>query len=403
MAALLLLAAPMEKARAQTQGAAEITEISVSNFDKNLQRDYGAPARAVTGFAKDINVVVTFSSPVVVTGNPQIVLAIGTQERYVDFEYINDPWSGFSACITDTGCRSLHFNCWVSKSDLDTDGIGMAEAGLVLNGGTTTSGGKPASLNLAGAVIRIADHSGATLKVDGRLRWDTAREDPPFHLLKVPASSTIVSLAPTNPSNPTGSSLISRGRDVSFGLGDEILLWVGFNVPVTVTGTPRLKLLFGEGSGYAGYLSGTDNYDWEIPPGQTTRHAYYDPTQSSPYGLVFSYTVQTSNFDGDGYLVPHLANHDSHGPSLTLNGGSIVTHGGTARLIVDGMSPAFRGACWLSRCLVDGGGGSDPNPGGGTNRGGGSPRANLRVSRVAFTGAPAREEAYRLGEQIRWP
>lgn len=101
------------------------------------------------------------------------MLAIGTQEQYVDFEYIDNPWSGFSACITDIGWRSLHFNYWVQKSDLDTDGIGITEAGLVLNGGTITSGGKPASLNLAGAVIRIADHSGATLKVDGRLRRDT--------------------------------------------------------------------------------------------------------------------------------------------------------------------------------------------------------------------------------------
>ena len=82
----------------------------------------------------------------------------------------------------------------------------------------------------------------------------------------MPRGGTIVSIAPTNPSNPT------------FGLGDEILLWVGLNVPVTVTGMPCLKLLFGEGSGYAG----ADNYDHELPPGQTTRYACYDPIRSSP-------------------------------------------------------------------------------------------------------------------------
>ena len=198
----------------------------------------------------------------------------------------------------------------------------------------------------------------------------------------MPRGGTIVSIAPTNPSNPT------------FGLGDEILLWVGLNVPVTVTGMPRLKLLFGEGSGYAG----ADNYDHELPPGQTTRYACYDPIRSSPYGLVFSYTVIASDFDGDGYLVPHLPSHDSHGSeqSLTLNGGSIVTHGGTARLDTEGASPAFRGACWVSRCLVDGGSGDVPNPGGGSN-----PEPSLRVSTVRFTGTPASGETYRLGEQIR--
>ncbi len=329
MAALLLLAAPMEKVRAQTQGAAEITNISVSNT--GLGREYsgrGVPRPAVTGFAEDINVVVTFSSRVVVTGNPQIVLAIGTQKRYADFEYFTNITAfhvASSACITDTGCRSVHFNYWVQKSDLDTDGIGIAEAGLVLNGGTITSGGKPASLNLAGAVIRIADHRGSTLTVDGRLRQD-----------KVPDEGTI-------------RSLNEPKYDNVFRLGEEILLWVGFYAPVTVTGTPRLKLLFGEGSN--GGAEGVYSYDYNygrrshpyastgwIPPGQTTRYAYYDPTLSSPYGLVFSYTVTASDFDSDGYLIPV---RDPESP-LDLNGGSIVIHGGTARADTSEMSPGLR-------------------------------------------------------------
>ena len=122
------------------------------------------------------------------------------------------------------------------------------------------------------------------------------------------------------------------------------------------------------------------------------RYADYDAAASGPNELIFSYTVQASDFDPDGFIVPD--------PSTDANGGAIVTRGGTMAADLDSR---FVGALQVScgghssplGCLVQGDSGPT-NPGGGSN-----PEPSLRVSHVTFTGTPAHEETYRLGKQIR--
>ena len=189
------------------------------------------------------------------------------------------------------------------------------------------------------------------------------------------------------------------------------------STPVTVTGTPRLRLLFGKGSTqiwryWTNWLIYSDpnrrdaEYPELGPPPSATqvqrmiRYADYDAARSQPGRLIFSYTVQAGDYDDDGF-VPMVA-------PLTLNGGSIVersypTNHADLSSINQPLHPtlsdhwSYGSPCggWDLEgwCEIDGG---STNPGGGSN-----PDPSLRVSRVAFTGTPASEETYRLGEQIR--
>ena len=182
------------------------------------------------------------------------------------------------------------------------DGITIADAGLSLNGGTITtdgsSEGEPANLNLDGAVITYS--SGDTEnppKVNGGLRRD--KTPRPGHI---------------------GMAGRAENRG-TYGRGEEIVLSVRFRPPVTVTGTPRLKLLVGEGS-----QSDYNQSQGQVPPGgQTTRYADYDAARSQPDWVMFSYTVQAEDEDRDGVVVPHYET------PISLNGGTIVIRGGTTR------------------------------------------------------------------------
>ena len=288
-----------------------------------------------------IGAVVTFSKAVKVTGTPQIGLTIGTQTRQAVY-------FGVVAVVNDgTGDyydhRQLRFNYEVQASDLDTDGVSIAANALNLNGGTINLAVNPTTTASLGHAAVTAD---TTRKVDGR----PSQTRPDLGTLR---------------SHPTSSC----GR-IPYTVGDKIQFKLTVTPAVTVTGTPRVKLLFGERS--------------EAELNRMRRYADYDAAASGPNGLIFSYTVQASDFDPDGFTVPD--------PPIDANGGAIVTRGGT--LAADLNSP-FVGALQVSRCLVNGDSGPT-NPGGGGNL-----DTSLRVSHVTFTGTPASEETYRLGEQIR--
>ncbi len=148
-------------------------------------------------------------------------------------------------------------------------------------------------------------------------------------------------------------------------------------VAVTVTGTPQVPLIIGG----------------------TTRYADYVPALSGASALVFSYTVQKTDYDNDGIQY--------NGPApWRMNGGSVVLRGHkTAATIL----PASYTTDWIYINSDEGyvpakvnGGGSETAPGGGgTNPGGGSnPEPRLRVNTIRWTGTPASGNTYRLGEQI---
>ena len=95
----------------------------------------------------EIQVGLTFSEAVTVTGAPQLTLDVGDQRRTAEY----------SEGSTTT---QLLFTYTVASGDEDTDGIAVVANGLALNGGAIRAGSEDATLTHAG--LHSGDH-----KVDG--------------------------------------------------------------------------------------------------------------------------------------------------------------------------------------------------------------------------------------------
>ena len=149
---------------------------------------------------ESITVRVSFSDPVVVTGNPRLVLWMGDQPRSADLYRV-------------AGNR-LEFRHYVEASDRDEDGIGIPANAVRLNGGTIRdSAGNAADLDHEA----VPDDPGR--KVDGRLN----------------AIPTITNVSLPRPP--------SQGE--TYGLGEVIAAYVRFSARVDVTGVPQLTLQVG--------------------------------------------------------------------------------------------------------------------------------------------------------------
>ena len=94
-----------------------------------------------------IEVGLTFSEAVIVTGTPQITLDVGRQARTANYS-------------TGSGTVQLKFTYTVAAGDEDTYGIAVVANSLALNGGTIRVGATDATL--AHAALQADDH-----KVDG--------------------------------------------------------------------------------------------------------------------------------------------------------------------------------------------------------------------------------------------
>ena len=73
------------------------------------------------GSDEEIGVWVDFSEPVLVTGNPRLVLQIGDQRRSADLHRVSG--------------NRLRFRYYVRASDRDNDGIGIPANAILLNRG----------------------------------------------------------------------------------------------------------------------------------------------------------------------------------------------------------------------------------------------------------------------------
>ena len=73
------------------------------------------------GSDEEIGVWVDFSEPVLVTGNPRLVLQIGDQRRSADLHRVNG--------------HRLRFRYYVRTSDRDNDGISIPANAILLNRG----------------------------------------------------------------------------------------------------------------------------------------------------------------------------------------------------------------------------------------------------------------------------
>ncbi len=389
MTAILLLAAPMDAARAQsTPWIRTVGFASHPQYENNTYRlgeQIVVTVKFITG-----STLSPQSETLTVTGTPQLGLTIGGQTRQASYDAARSARAHTNEGVAQMSV--LVFTYTVQATDLDTDGISIAANALTLNSGTISLA---SDATAAATLSHTTVPTNATHKVNGSLR-------------RPPRLRTVLQYnAPS--------------RDGTFGLDEEILFAISAEPPVTVTGTPQVRLLVGEGSfkdwrywaewDYFRYPGNRDSDDRELepPPSDTqvermTRYADYDAARSTPDRLIFSYTVQAADYDDDGIVGFGL---------LRWNGGSIVERDHPTNHVDLGDRHSGRSAtrpyplyglhyCGGYGCNVNGGGGG-PNPGGGggTNPGGGStPESRLRVNTVRWTGTPASGVTYRLGEQI---
>ena len=198
---------------------------------------------------EDVEVTVTFSAAVAVTGTPRLALTIGTATRQANY-------------ATGSGSTELLFRYRVVQADADADGISIGASALALNGGTIVVNG--GSTNAALGLGTHAISNSANHKVMG----------------------SRVTIAALN-----GVSITSTPAATSdtYGWGERMELTVTFVRPVTVVrGTPQLTL-YDDGSAAP----------W--------RRADY-ATGSGSKALVFHYTVQEADSvtNGVGILASSL-------------------------------------------------------------------------------------------------
>ncbi len=355
----------------------------------------------------EIQVTVTFSETVEVSGTPRLTLELGGGTRTANYE-------------GGTGTAALVFAYEVADGDSDSGGVGVE--GDSLSGGTIrdaapndaeldhdglaadsnhkVDGIKPRLASTGGAVV---DGTMLTLTYDEPLDRSSTPDAGDFTVSggdqtrtvnRVSMSTSTVNLTlnvgaeheesgiqvsytpgmkplrdvPGNQAEglsresvtnetpdstpPEVSSLAitsNPGSDDTYAIGDEIEVTVTFDETVKVTGTPQLTLRVGNRNRTAGYESGTDTE-----------------------ALVFAYGVADGDEDSDGVSV--RANQ------LRLNGGTIKdeaenaaepAHEAVATDMghqVDGVRPAFVSAAVDGASLtltyreaLDGG--SEPSPG----------------------------------------
>ena len=217
-----------------------------------------------------------FDKPVTITGTPQVALTIGSQTRQAIYDsQLSDQYHDL-----DSYYSSLYFFVYtVQAADRDTDGISIAANALTLNGGT----------------IKAAD--GTT---DAVLTQDEMVAYPYF---KVDGSR----VTPPKVLGVGAVLLDGRPDGRTYVLGETIYASVGFDRPVTITGTPQVALTIGS----------------------HTRQATYDSSVSifRDRNLVFfKYVVQAADSDTDGISIAANA--------LTLNGGTIKAADGTTDAVL---------------------------------------------------------------------
>ena len=188
------------------------------------------------GLGDAIQVTVTFSEDVTVTGTPLLEL---------DFD-----GTAKTASYRSTSGANVVFSYIVALDESDADGIAIGADKLSLNEGTIKDVAENDATLTHAAVAADSGH-----KVDSSDR----------------IAPTILSLSFT--SDP--------GSDRTYGTGDTIQVTVTFSENVTVTGAPQLELS----------MSGSAS---------SARQASYSSSNSSGANVVFEYTVAVGDRASDG-------------------------------------------------------------------------------------------------------
>ena len=376
----------------------------------------------------EIQVTVTFSETVEVTGTPQLRLELGGGRRTADYE-------------GGSGTAALVFAYKVADGESDTDGMGIEAAslsggtirdearnnaeldhdGLAADSGHKVDGVRPRLAASGGAVV---DGTRLTLTYDEALDGgsrpvsgdftvsggDRARavtgvrvngsaveltldvgaehgeagiqvsytpganpiQDVPGNDAEALSREPVTNDTPDTTS-PTVSSLAitsNPGGDQIYAAEDEIEVTVTFSETVVVTRTPRMRLRVGSRNRTAGYLRG-----------------------SGAAALVFSYEVALGDEDTDGVSIA-AGRIDRNGGTIKdeADNDAVLDHEAVAPQAghkVDGVRPAFLSAAvdGSSLTLTYGealDGGSRPAPGDFTVEVGGTGRS---VSAVSVSGS----------------
>ena len=249
------------------------------------------------GIGDTIHVRVTFDGMVDVTGTPRLKIDMDPAE-----------WGEkLAAYESGSGTSSLTFAHTVVEPNISTQGIAVLANSLELNGGTIRSGSVDAALA----------HTGLGHDANHKVNWQTQPEsgggadaqtadaqpavepgggpvgtsDPPGG-----ASGDGGTSEPPPPPTVTGLEVVSDpGADDTYMMGDTILIRATFSGPVTVTGSPGLKI-------------DMDPAEWG-----EKRAAYR--SGSGTDSLTFAHTVVEPNYSTQGIAV--LAN--------SLSGGTILS------------------------------------------------------------------------------
>ena len=227
-------------------------------------------------YAKDdlIQITVTFTEPVDVTGTPQLNIDMDPAE-----------WGTKQAAYTSgSGTANLVFTHTVTEPNISTQGIAVLANTLQLNNGTIKSTTSQTDADLT--------HTGLDHNPSHKVNWQQPTATAP----------TVSSVAVTS----------HAGNDDTYAKDDVIQITVTFSEPVDVTGTPRLSI-------------DMDPADWG------TKQATYDSGNGTT-SLVFTHTVTEPNISTQGIAV--LANtlelNNGTIKSTTTQTDAHLTHTGLA-------------------------------------------------------------------------
>ena len=179
---------------------------------------------------------VRFSKPVVVTGNPRLLLQVGNETRGADLYAASGEF--------------VFFQHHVDASDRDDDGISIPADAVRLNRGS------------------IRDSRGN----DADLTHEAVPDDPQFKVNgRLDAAPTIVRVWQANP--PL--------QDETFGRGESFRVGVQFSEPVHVTGSPQLAVQVGAETRQAEFhLRGQDSslyFEYVVQPSDVDADGYGVP------------------------------------------------------------------------------------------------------------------------------
>lgn len=249
-------------AMAQDEEAPTVSQIEITS-------DAGPEDTYAVG--DNIELLVTFSEPVIVIGGLHLSLDVGGETRRA---LRNDP------VISSDPITTMNYIYTVQEGDFDSDGVSI-----------------PAD-PLTKGIVTIQDEDGN----DANLSHDPIADDPRHKVDGIPPTIALVAIT----SDP--------GEDDTYGAGDRIEVTVTFSEDIAPAESLLLRLDIGGRAKLATYnvlLSGSS--DWLAQ----------DPTST----MTLGYTVAVGDVDADGVAIPANALSDEKGAIRDVAGNvAVLSH-----------------------------------------------------------------------------